>query len=113
MLRSPASFALISLLVACSQPDQPRKGSPQQGSDAAASGTTAGSISRSHRSTADDTGNIYEGVVCDASTEGIAWCDDDFDIVFCSDQTWWLLDCTAIGADYCGDDGLTVDCYVW
>ncbi len=42
--------------------------------------------------------------------EGIAWCDDDVEIAFCSRGAWWVLDCSAV-ADFCGHDGLTVDCY--
>jgi hypothetical protein len=47
---------------------------------------------------------------CDASAEGIAWCDNEFDIAFCASGGWWLLDCSVLDA-FCGDDGTTVDCY--
>ena len=50
---------------------------------------------------------------CNAFSEGLAWCDDDVTIAYCSLGTWWLLDCYDIGADFCGDDGITVDCYVY
>ena len=56
-------------------------------------------------------GASYEDVTCDSSTEGLAWCDSDTEIAFCASGTWWLLDCSGVGGDFCGDDGETVDCY--
>jgi hypothetical protein len=43
--------------------------------------------------------------------DGEAWCDDDYNIVWCSGGTWYSYDCADIG-DVCAqfDDG-TVDCY--
>jgi hypothetical protein len=97
-------------LAAC-QVSQPTTARTPRGSAAQAAGQRAGSVSRSSRRFANDFGDIYEGVECDALTEGLAWCDDDVTIAYCSVDTWWLLDCTDAGYGYCGDDGYTVDCY--
>lgn len=54
-------------------------------------------------------------LVCDAESDGVAFCDDDTNLVFCAEGEWWSLDCPAIedGA-FCGEDAdsLLVDCAV-
>lgn len=89
------------------------KGGGAKGSAAKDAGQKGGGNVSMDKSKGTQMGDTYEGVTCDSSTEGLAWCDDDVDIAFCSAGTWWLLDCSqpAIGGDFCGDDGTTVDCY--
>jgi hypothetical protein len=104
------TILLASALVACSSTDgTPKRGSIATGTGAVEAGQTVGTNARGNRD-ASFGGDILDGVVCDWTTEGIAWCDDDYTIAYCSDSTWWLLDCSAYG-EYCAefDDG-TVDC---
>ena len=57
----------------------------------------------------------YLGVTCDASVEGLAWCDSEVDVAFCSGGTWWSLDCSAVDeAAFCGYDidSDVIDCFV-
>lgn len=71
---------------------------------------TAGSTATGYVSEADDNGSTYEGVTCDDSTQGIAWCDDDFNVVYCSSGTWYSFDCAYLG-QFCAADGDDVDCF--
>jgi hypothetical protein len=89
------------------------KGGGAKGSAAKDAGQKGGNNVKMDKSMGTQMGETYEGVTCDSSTEGLAWCDDDVNIAFCSGGAWWLLDCSqpAIGGDFCGDDGSTVDCY--
>ena len=105
--------ALFALALAACQVSSPTKGTTARGSDAQAAGQTVGDSSRSSKRYATNFGDYYEGMFCNAFSEGLAWCDDDVTIAYCSLGTWWLLDCYDIGADFCGDDGITVDCYVY
>ena len=95
--------------------DAPAKGGGSKGSDAQSSGQKGGSKAAASKGTAQSQGAENGGLVCDASTESIGWCADDASIVFCSADTWWLLDCRQLDPDaFCGyDDELNiVDCYV-
>lgn len=78
-------------------------------------GQKGGSVATGAKSSGQSAGPERDGLACDASAEGVGWCDSDAEIVFCSEGSWWLLDCAAVtdGA-YCGyDEGLNeVDCYV-
>lgn len=89
------------------------KGGGAKGTSAQSSGQKAGGMATADKSKGTDKGATYEGVTCDASTEGLAWCDSDTEIAFCAGGEWWLLDCAnpQIGGDFCGDDGNTIDCY--
>jgi hypothetical protein len=89
------------------------KGGGQKGTAAMGTGQKAGSSAEGDKSKGMDESATYEGVTCDSSTEGLAWCDSDTDIAFCAGGEWWLLDCSHpdIGGDFCGDDGDTIDCY--
>ena len=113
MTRPTIHFVLLACaLAACSSSDStPHRGSNQTGQGAVDSGQTAGDTARSRRDASYGYGDVYEGLTCDWTTEGIAWCDDDYTIAYCSDYTWWLLDCSSYG-EYCAEyyDG-TVDCY--
>jgi hypothetical protein len=92
-----------------------KKGGGSKGSAAQSSGQKGGSTASSHTMDAASQGSESDGLVCDASIEGIGWCADDASVVFCSGETWWLLDCAAIESEgFCGyDEELNiVDCYV-
>ena len=61
-------------------------------------------------------GDEYDGLICDAYSEGEAFCADEVTFVYCSGGEWWELDCVYdVGADFCGehDSDNTVDCYIW
>ncbi len=77
------------------------------------SGQKAGGNAESDHSKGTDSGATYDGITCDSSTEGLAWCDSATNIAVCAGGEWWVLDCSsdAIGGDFCGDDGETIDCY--
>jgi hypothetical protein len=94
---------------------KPSKGGGEKGADAASAGQQSGGNASAAKDSAAAQGQESEGVVCDASLEGVGWCADDANILFCSGDTWWLLDCTTVEADaFCGYDleEEIVDCYV-
>jgi hypothetical protein len=96
-------------------PKQKKGGGSKGASDAKSSGQKGGSNAEGAQGNATSQGPESDGLVCDASTESVGWCADDASIVFCSDENWWLLDCTEIDPEaFCGyDDELNVvDCYV-
>jgi hypothetical protein len=102
---------LAATLAACGGGDsKPAKGGGAKGSAAKTAGQMTGPKAAQSTSMSTDQGSTYEDVGCDTSDDGLAWCDDDENIAFCSGGEWYLLDCSALGA-YCGDDGSTVDCY--
>ena len=103
----------IASAAACGGGGKAQKGGGAKGSAAKDSGQKGGGNVSMDKSKGSQQGETYEGVTCDASTEGLAWCDSETEIAFCSDGVWWLLDCSHpdIGGDFCGDDGTTVDCY--
>jgi hypothetical protein len=112
------SLVLISIsslaLFACGSSGGKSKGGGSKGTDAMSSGQKAGGNASGDKSNGTSEGETYDGVTCDASTDGLAWCDSETEIAFCSDGEWWLLDCSHpdIGGDFCAeDDGGTVDCY--
>jgi hypothetical protein len=90
------------------------KGGGQKGTAAVSSKQHGGSTAQTQKSSAMSQGSNVQGIVCDASLEGVGWCVDDLDIVFCSAGTWWILDCSqwADGA-FCGyyADANIVDCF--
>jgi hypothetical protein len=89
------------------------KSSPKKGSEARDSGQHVGGHATHDRSRGNDRGASYEDLTCDQSDEGLAWCDSDTELVFCSGGEWWSLDCAHpdINGDFCGDEGTTVDCF--
>jgi hypothetical protein len=91
------------------------KAGGQKAGAAKEGGQKGGSVATGAKSSGQSAGSERDGLACDASAEGVGWCDSDAEIVFCSEGSWWLLDCTAVtdGA-YCGyDEELNeVDCYV-
>lgn len=107
------SFVMCLVAAACGGGGTKAKGGGAKGSAAQGAGQKGGGTAQSDHSMGNDMGATYEGVTCDASTDGLAWCDSDTEIAFCAGGEWWLLDCSApaIGGDFCGDDGETVDCY--
>ena len=106
------SLVLGGVLAACndSQVTTRTKGSTSRGSAAQDAGQQVGSTARRSSSRSSYDGDVYEGVVCDAYAEGLAWCDDDYTLAYCSAGTWWLVDCWDVGEDYCVEDAFTVDC---
>ena len=95
--------------VACGGKD---KGGGSKGADAKNSGQKSGSTAQDNSDQAESQGETYDGVDCDETTEGLAWCDSDTQIAFCSGGEWYVLDCAEIGGDACFEDGDTIDCYV-
>lgn len=124
-------FALLGLgtvaFTACSVdvPEDPTESTPssskQKGggtkgaADAKSAGQKGGSNATGAQESATPQGAESDGLVCDAASEGVGWCADDASIVFCSEETWWLLDCTQFDPDaFCAyeEDLNVVDCYV-
>ena len=91
-----------------------QKGGGEKGAAAKGSGQHVGEHASGDKSKATDHGSTFEDVGCDAQDEGLAWCDSERELAFCSGGEWWTLDCTHpdIDGDFCGDTGTTVDCYV-
>lgn len=95
---------------------KPAKGGGQKGAEAAEAGQKSGDNATASKESAAAQGTESDGVVCDASLEGVGWCADDASIVFCSADSWWLLDCTAYDPEaFCAYDLdlEIVDCYVF
>ena len=106
-------FTAAIALAACASNNNssPMKGSSAKGADAKSAGQKAGSTATADKSMATQKGASYETVTCDDSEEGVAWCDDDQTIIFCSGGIFWALDCGAIGGDFCAETSDTVDCF--
>jgi hypothetical protein len=54
-----------------------------------------------------------DAIVCDASNEGVAYCEDDDRELFCTQGSWYELSCSSVApGEYCGEDDAThvVDC---
>ncbi|MFT3693670.1 MAG: hypothetical protein QM831_11055 [Kofleriaceae bacterium] len=73
-------------------------------------GSTASGYQGDSVDDSSDDPSVYEGLTCDDSTQGVAWCDDDFNVVYCSGGIWRDFDCAYLG-QYCASDGYDVDCY--
>ena len=110
MIKISAMFIACALF-ACTSSSGPTKGSASKGADAKGAGQKAGSTAQGDKSMATSNGASYEDVTCDDTEEGVAWCDDDHTIVFCSGNVWYALDCGAVGGDFCAETDDTVDCY--
>lgn len=111
MMNAKMWTIVLVAAAACGGGSGPQKGGGSKGSAAMGTGQVAGGKASGNKSMGTQKGESYEGVTCNSSTDGLAWCDSDEEIAFCSDGAWWILDCGVLGA-YCGDDGLTVDCYL-
>lgn len=110
-------FGLALGLVGCGGSGGAKtKGGGDKGAAAAkASNQKSGSNATSKMGSAQSQGSDSGGITCDGDLEGIAWCDSDTNIIFCSGGTWYLLDCEAFEAGaFCGVDleSAEVDCYV-
>ena len=111
-----STFLVVSLsfaFAACGGGSKPAKGGGARGAAAKGSGQTSGGTATGDKGQGTQKGETYEGVTCDSSTDGLAWCDSDTDVVFCSGGVWYLLDCSSpeIGGDVCGETDDTIDCY--
>src|SRR5690349_13050433 len=91
-----------------------QKGGGAKGNDARDAHQHVGGHAQSDRSHGSEHGAVYDDLTCDESLEGLAWCDSETELAFCSGGEWWVLDCSHpdIDGDFCGDNGHTVDCYV-
>ena len=57
---------------------------------------------------------VWDGLSCNASTEGVAFCDSNSSLIFCADNAWREIDCAkAVSGSFCGYDSAThrVDCF--
>jgi hypothetical protein len=109
----PAFLVIAMMAAACGGGGSKSKGGGAKGASAKDSGQKGGGNVSTDKSKGTDKGETYEGVTCDSSAEGLAWCDSTTEVAFCAGGEWWLLDCSHpdIGGDFCGDDGTTIDCY--
>jgi hypothetical protein len=92
----------------------PHKGGHHRGAEARGAHQHVGEHAAHDREHGEHHGASYDDVGCDADDDGLAWCDSETTLAFCSAGEWWVLDCSHpdIAGDYCGDSGETVDCYV-
>jgi ABC-type oligopeptide transport system substrate-binding subunit len=114
MTRSALSMLLVSSLVvlaACgTSTSQSQQGSQTSGQNAVGSGQIVGGTASDNQGSADGMGDTYEGITCDDQNEGLAWCDDDYNIVYCDGGVWYSFDCAYLG-DICVQYDDIVDCY--
>jgi hypothetical protein len=101
----------VGALEGCKGSSSKVKGGGARGADAQSAGQKVGGTASGDTSMAMDNGASYEEVTCDSSDDGVGWCDSDTNLVFCSSGHFYLLDCSQIGGDFCGEDGTTIDCY--
>jgi hypothetical protein len=113
-----AAFAVVTpvvLTTGCSSKSAAKKnkGSAAKGSAAKGSGQKGGATATGDKSKGQPQGADYEDVTCNGDTDGLAWCDSDTSIVFCSDNVFYTLDCSSVGGDVCAEDpdSKSVDCY--
>ena len=108
-------LAVTMMAGACGKP-APVKGSGARSTTAAKdAGQKAASQVTSNTSKAQASGSMKDGVTCDASLEGVAFCATDTTAAFCAQGQWWALDCTALEASsFCGVDTstLALDCWL-
>lgn len=91
-----------------------KKGAGSKGATAAKSSSQkAGSTAANKASTGTKKGDTVDDVKCDASIEGVAWCNSDTEIILCTAGEWYAVDCAAAVGGVCGDDldTNTIDCY--
>src|SRR5712691_9864058 len=91
-----ASLLALMVPVGCSKSSK-TKGGGEKGPAAQTANQKVGGTAKGDQTKADDKGAEYEAVTCDASDEGLGWCDSETEIVFCSGEHFWVLDCSAIG----------------
>jgi hypothetical protein len=120
---SLAWIACVVLAYACTAPatgvqspggGHPHKGGGYHGAEARNNHQHVGEHARHDRDRGEHHGATYGDVGCDGDDEGVAWCDSETSLAFCTGGEWWVLDCAHpdIAGDYCGEVGATVDCYV-
>jgi hypothetical protein len=93
----------------------PTRAGGDKGAAAKTSNQKSGGRAAGAQSQATDRGTEVDGILCDVTTEGLAWCDSDTTIVFCAGGDWYELNCSAIEADaFCGLElpERIVDCFV-
>jgi hypothetical protein len=100
-----------AVLDGCGSSAKKQKGGGAKGDAAKSANQKIGGTASGDTSAAKDQGATYELVTCDSSDDGLGWCDSDTEAVFCSGGHFYVLDCTTISGDFCGDDGATIDCY--
>lgn len=108
-------LSLLVALSACGGGAKTKGGGDKGAAAAKASNQKSGGNAQGKQSSATSQGSDSGGVACDGELDGVAWCNSDTEIIFCSGGSWYLLDCEAfeVGA-FCGldVDALEVDCYV-
>jgi hypothetical protein len=112
VLLSTFALAAMAAMPACGGGGK-AKGGGQKGAGAAGAHQQGGGNVAGDKTKGKTEGSVYDGVTCDATTEGLAWCDSATEVAFCAGGEWYLLDCAApeIGGDVCAEDGETIDCY--
>lgn len=109
------TFAAVSGGTGCSAAKssaKAKKGGGSKGTAAASAKQKPGATASGAKASGVPKGAEVDGATCDASTEGVAWCETDSSVTLCSAGAWLAIDCTAIGGDVCATDldTLTVDC---
>ena len=117
LIRISFALALVTALsLACGAPaaaGAKTKGGGEKGSAAKDAGQKTGGTASGKTDQATNSGADVDGITCDDSLEGVAWCESDTEIIFCTGGSWYLLDCVAFDETaFCGiDEAATVDCY--
>ena len=108
------AWLAVLALAACNG-GEPRPAGGASGSSAKEKNQQGGSSATGARNQASNQGGERDGLVCDDASYGVGWCENDSEIVFCAEGSWWLLDCSLVeeGA-YCAYDEASneVDCFI-
>ena len=105
------ALPIAAVASGCSSSSKLQKGGGAKGAAAQSANQKVGGTATGDLSAATDNGATYEEVTCDDSDDGLGWCDSDTEVVFCSGGHFYVLDCSSVDGDFCGEDGSTIDCY--
>ena len=108
----PASVVLVGCASKSNAAAKGQKGGGAKGAAAKTSGQKTGGTAVGAKDKAQAKGSTDEGVTCDESLEGVAWCASEGSVVFCQGGTFYELACADVGGDVCSDDPSThvIDC---
>jgi hypothetical protein len=88
------------------------KGGGAKATAAKSEGQKAGGAGTAAKDKASSKGADYEGVTCDAASEGVAWCDSEGTMIFCAGGEFYALSCAELDGSVCAEDeeANVIDC---
>jgi hypothetical protein len=110
------TLPIVATVEGCSSTAAKKKkgAGPKSPAAAKTDGQKKGATATSKKDTGTNKGADLDGVKCDGTTEGIAFCSTETEITFCDGGTWYALDCgAALSGSFCAeDDSNVIDCFV-